>query len=280
MPSLKEELDKEVAAYRQKVGNGLNLHERIIELDRLIDNYKPMGLNVVDLETERSRLILEEKQQQLRASESQSKATQFYNKGVGEYRDGQYQFSLETFRNAERLIPQDNSIKVIRRKLEAINPITEAELGESLDSRLFRLAVTHFLENDPKRSLNTLIYASDKKIERVEFSRLMRLVENEHPEVDTPRVPSGITLVEHKLQVSLESIYEGRYLTAISECTDVLDLEPENVLALTRLGSAYFAMNEREKAKQIWTKALQLEPNNDSLRKFLYGTKTGGIRVP
>jgi tetratricopeptide (TPR) repeat protein len=47
---------------------------------------------------------------------------------------------------------------------------------------------------------------------------------------------------------------------------------------LTRLGSAYFAMNERDKAKQIWTKALQYDPNNDVLKKFLYGSK-GNSRV-
>ena len=82
----------------------------------------------------------------------------------------------------------------------------------------------------------------------------------------------------HKIQLMLEAIYDGRYLSAISEGTDVLDLEPSNVMALTRLGSAYYAMNEREKAKQIWTKALQYDPSNEVLKKFLYGAK-GSSRV-
>ncbi len=68
MPSLREDLDREIAAYRQQVLNGLSLHDRIIHLDRLVSNYKPMGINMVEIETELSRLILEEKQQQLRAS--------------------------------------------------------------------------------------------------------------------------------------------------------------------------------------------------------------------
>jgi tetratricopeptide (TPR) repeat protein len=84
--------------------------------------------------------------------------------------------------------------------------------------------------------------------------------------------------VDYKLQLTLEAIYDGRYLSAIDDCTDVLDLEPNNVLALTRLGSAYFAMNEKEKARQIWTKALQYDPNNTILKKFLYGAK-GSSRV-
>lgn len=278
MPSLREDLDKDIAAYRQQVGNGLSLHDRIIQLDRLIDNYRPLGLNVVELETERSRLILEEKQKQLRAFESQDKATLLYERGVAEFRDGQYETALDTFREAERLLPQDDAIKEIRRRLDSVTPIVGAEVGNSLDSRLLRLALVHYLENDPKRAINALEYASDKKIDRPEFLRLRRLIESNHPEVEAPRPPNGITFIDHKLQKSLEAIYDGRYLSAIAECTDVLDLEPNNVLALTRLGSAYFAMNEQQKAKDIWTKALQLDPNNEVLRKFLYAGK-GSSRV-
>lgn len=278
MPSLRDDLDREIAAYRQQVLNGLGLRERIIHLDRLIDNYKPMGVNVAELETERSRLILEEKQQQLRASAAQDQATILFDRGVSEYKEGLYQTALLTFQEAERLIPQDSSTRETRRRLNNITPILEEETGPGKDSQLIRLALMRYLENDPKRSLNALLYANDKKINRPEISRIRRLIEADHPEVEAPAIPTGLTLVDHKLQLTLEAIYDGRYLSAISDCTDVLDLEPGNVLALTRLGSAYYAMNEREKAKQIWTKALQYDPNNEMLKKFLYGSK-GSARL-
>ena len=277
MPSLRDDLDREIAAYRQQVLNGMNLHDRIFALDRLIDNYKPMGINVAELETERERLILEEKQQQLRVSQSQSQATLLYERGMSEYKAGNYETSRLTFLEAERLLPQDTSIKETRRRLGSIAPVLESEIGTGRDSVLIRLAITRYLENDPKRSLNALVYAKDKKIPRPELERLRRLIETDHPEVEMPAIPTGLTLVDHKLQLTLEAIYDGRYLSAITECTDVLDLEPTNVMALTRLGSAYYAMNEREKAKQIWTKALQYDPSNDVLRKFLYGGKGGKL---
>ncbi len=278
MPSLREDLDREIAAYRQQVLNGLSTHDRIILLDRLINNYKPMGINMAELETELSRLILEEKQQQLRSSQAQDEATQLYERGVSEYKAGQYATALETFQNAERLIPQDTGVKESRRRLNAIIPIIENETGATRDSELLRLIITRYIENDPKRALNALLYANDKKIARPELARLKRLIEADHPEVEMPVLPAGLTFVDHALQMSLEAIYDGRYLTAISDCSDVLDLEPNNVMALTRLGSAYFAMNEREKAKQIWTKALQIDPSNDMLKKFLYSNK-GASRV-
>jgi tetratricopeptide (TPR) repeat protein len=278
LPSLREELDREIQAYRQQVNNGLSLHERVLILDRLINNYKTMGVNVIELETERSRLLLEEKQQQLRASASQDEAKTLYDRGVTEYKKGQFLISLGTFQEAERLLPQDSAIKELRRKLSNISAILEEEVQEGMEAELTRLAITRYLESDPKRSLNALIYASDKKVDRTELVRFRRLLESDHPELEQPHIPTGTSLVDFKLRLTLEAIYDGRYLSAIDECTDVLDLEPKNVLALTRLGSAYFAMNEKDKARQIWTKALQLDANNEVLKKFLYGSK-GAARV-
>lgn len=278
MPSLREDLDREIAAYRQQVLNGMSMHDRIIHLDQLINNYKPMGINMSELETEMSRLILEEKQQQLRASQAQDAATQLYERGISEYKSGQYEAALATFQDAERLIPQDTGVKETRRRLSTVIPIIDNETGTTRDAELVRLVITRYIENDPKKALNALLYANDKKIARTELPRLRRLIEADHPEVEMPVLPAGLTFVDHELQMSLEAIYDGRYLTAISNCSDVLDLEPNNVMALTRLGSAYYAMNERDKAKQIWTKALQIDPSNDMLKKFLYSTK-GTSRV-
>lgn len=273
IPSMREDFDKEVAAYRQQVGNGMTLQERILALDRIIGNYKPLGLNVIEQETERSRLILQDKQQQLRASQMQGEANLLYDRGVAEYRDGQFVTAQATFQEAERLLPEDNSIKELRRKLQSVTAVVESQPGVDKVSALIRLAVGRYLENDPKRALNALVYAAEQNSDVREIPRLRQVIETNHPEVETPRLAKGISLIEHKLQQSLEAIYDGRYLTAISECNDVLDLEPNNVLGLTRLGSAYYAMNEKEKATQIWVRALQLDPENKVIKKFLYGQK-------
>ncbi len=274
LPSLREDLDNEIAAYRQQVGTGMVLHDRILALDRLIGNYKPLGLNVADLETEQSRLLLQEKQQQLRNVQAQDEATLLYERGVAEYHDGQYQSALDTFREAERLLPQDAGIKELRRRLEGVTPIVDAANKTAIDDQLIRLAMTRYFENDPKRAINALIYATEQNTDRPELARLLQLIETDHPDVDVPKLTAGVGIVEFKLRTALEAIYDGRYLTSITECSDVLDLEPINVLAMTRLGSAYYAMNEREKARQVWTRALQLDPNNQMLKKFLYGNRS------
>ncbi|GAJ13873.1 unnamed protein product, partial [marine sediment metagenome] len=58
---------------------------------------------------------------------------------------------------------------------------------------------------------------------------------------------------------------------AILECQEVLELEPNNTLALSRLGSAYYVIGQKEKAKELWLRVLEIEPENkevlESLRK-------------
>ena len=273
LPSLREELDREIATYHQRVENGLSVQDRLSVLDRLIGNYQPMGLNVTDLETERARLRLEDSQQALRKSQAQDQASKLVDKAVFEYRNGKYKDSLASITQADQLQPDDKTIEELKRKLGEAAAITPLEEGTEMGSAIMKLALTHYLENEPKRSMNALVYAHAKGLNRPEFDRLRRVLITEHSDLENVDVPPGQTLIDHKLQLVLEAIYDGRYVEAVSQCTDVLDLEPENVTALTRLGSSYFAMNERDKAKQIWTKALQLDPNNEMLRKFLYGQK-------
>jgi len=58
MPSLREDLDKrDHGLPGKRWETGLSLHERIIELDRLHPKLQALGLNVVDMETEQSRLL-------------------------------------------------------------------------------------------------------------------------------------------------------------------------------------------------------------------------------
>jgi len=58
----------------------------------------------------------------------------------------------------------------------------------------------------------------------------------------------------------------------IALCNDVLGLEPENLPALKRLGSALYVMKEYEKAETVLQKAYDLESNEKekaTIKKFL-----------
>ena len=79
----------------------------------------------------------------------------------------------------------------------------------------------------------------------------------------------GFTLVEQFLQESLNAIYEADYVTAIDKCSRVLVIEEDNVTALMRLGSAYYALNRTELAEKYWKKVLVADPGNQDVKQFL-----------
>jgi cytochrome c-type biogenesis protein CcmH/NrfG len=48
-----------------------------------------------------------------------------------------------------------------------------------------------------------------------------------------------------------------------------MNLEPENVTALEMMGSAFFMMDQPQKAKQVWMKVLEIDPSNKVVPDFL-----------
>ena len=108
----------------------------------------------------------------------------------------------------------------------------------------------------------------------------MDLVKRTFPNESADILDARLNLIDQKLQKALEKIYGGEYLVAAKECQEVLDLEPENSLALTRLGSVYYAMGQVKQARVYWQQALTLDGKNDVLRSFLSQTSGESDRAP
>ena len=98
---------------------------------------------------------------------------------------------------------------------------------------------------------------------------LRELMESEFPSyAQSEQLLAGMTVIEQKLQSALSEIYDAKYDRAIIECNDVLDLEPGNVTAMKRAGSAYYALGSKNKAIELWKKASALAPEDEELKKF------------
>jgi tetratricopeptide (TPR) repeat protein len=82
-----------------------------------------------------------------------------------------------------------------------------------------------------------------------------------------------MNVIDQYLFAALNHIYEGRYDRSIQESSIVIELQPDNLLAWKRLGSAYFAMNQKDKARKAWKTALKIAPNDAELKQFLKQTK-------
>ncbi|MBI4396924.1 MAG: tetratricopeptide repeat protein [Elusimicrobia bacterium] len=269
LPSLQEEFDQEVVAYRSQVEKGLAAQERLIALDRLISQYKPQSINTVVLESERDRLTIQLDQDQRKAQTSQNVSTELYLLAMQKTKEGRFLDALSAVQKAERLVPEDKALAEARRRLQSVTAIVPVAAQSTKADDLVRKGIVRHLENDGLRALNALRYAAQLQPSQPSLVRLVNLVEREYPALESPAVPPGKTLVDHKLQLSLENVYSGQYLKAIEECNQVLDMEPNNVLALTRMGSIYYAMGQKMEARSYWQQALKMDPGNQVLKQFL-----------
>lgn len=87
--------------------------------------------------------------------------------------------------------------------------------------------------------------------------------------VDRDAVLPPARLAALRMKQGVDSIYQRRFGPAVESLRDALWLEPNNAVAWTRLGSAYFAQGDKPRAAAAWKKALEINPADDKLKAFM-----------
>jgi len=197
-------------------------------------------------------------------------ARNYYTEAIEAYRNGLYSDALGKMRFAVELDPQRPEIQDLFKKLSSIVDVISKETGLGREAEFIRTGMSYYIEDRPKRAITTLQYAFELVPKNKEIPRLLNIVKREYPVIaEQEKVSEGMTLVEQKLYRALNYLYEDRSDLAIVECQEVLELEPNNTLALSRLGSAYYVIGQKEKAKQLWLKVLEMEPENEEVLESL-----------
>jgi tetratricopeptide (TPR) repeat protein len=277
----KDELDIQLEGYHKRVEQGISLQERIVLLDRLIKLYKIRARNAKPLEDEREQVLSDAQAVENVSAAARQKAQELFQQAFEMVRQGNYKQAHDTFMEAERLNSSDKMITELRTKMDAVVAILpQAPPADSASGDLVRKGVMQFLQNEPSKALNFLLYAAQKDVKDESIPALVDLVKRTFPNESSEILDARLNLIDQKLQRALERIYSGEYLVAAKECQEVLDLEPENALALTRLGSVYYAMGQVKQAREYWKQALEQDPKNDVLKSFLSQTSAEADRAP
>lgn len=71
------------------------------------------------------------------------------------------------------------------------------------------------------------------------------------------------------LQEALRLILSKRYSDALFKIEKIIEMDPKNSEAYAAKGSVLYLMKDLEGAKTSWTKALELNPSNDTVRACL-----------
>ena len=80
--------------------------------------------------------------------------------------------------------------------------------------------------------------------------------------------------------MALHHIYDSKFYLAVKELEGVLRLEPSDMTALKRVGSAYVQLKDYRQARQAWQKALKLSPDDEQLKEYLDALDQAAQQAP
>lgn len=184
---------------------------------------------------------------------------------------GNYQAALEKQKELLAIDQANAEWNAYARKLERIVRIIPKETRAVKTGRLVRKAVSAYLakKEEQRIAVNASRYAWQLSPTAAGLAELKEFMESEYSAVaHAEPLVAGMNIVEQKLQSSLSNIYDGKYDRAIIDCADIIELEPDNVLAYKRAGSAYYASGNKQRAKESWATAGKYAPDDPELVKF------------
>ena len=211
--------------------------------------------------------------QKLMIDAKRSMSKEIYDNADKLLRQGEYLKAREAYAKALESNPTDSDISTTLSRLDETLSITTAFTGKDPAEKVMSTSIYHYVstEGDPKVSVAAAWYALQISPGNPLAQAIRAFMEKKNThETNLMESPvKGMDLVEQYLFASLNHIYEGRYDQTLEKCEIVLELDPDNLLALKRMGSAYYLMGKKEKAKSAWSRAIELSPSDQELKRFL-----------
>ncbi len=196
----------------------------------------------------------------------------FLRQGFDAFSRGDFALAGQKFRQALQADPSNQKVKALLARLMAVTDFVPQAMG-SQEYQLFtrKGAIAYVQGIDIHAAINDLRYAYNKNPKDEKLLGLLNMVEKEAAVEITRRVegPGIFTWVDQKVYDARQAVYQGQYSLAVRRAQDILDIEPNNVTALEMMGSAFYMMNDKEKAMAVWKKVLELDPNNKEVRQFM-----------
>lgn len=194
------------------------------------------------------------------------------NEATALYSGGRFVEAAKKVESAFQIDPNKKELKKLLDNLLLVSAYIQSATEETEEHQGIRRAVNFLVENDLVSTANALRYAYYKNPENKRLHQLLNRIEQLAGLNLTEQYKeeiAGWTIIDKKIYEAREDILNGRYNDAIRRAQEILNLEPKNITAMEIMGSAFFMMNEPEKAKKVWQKVLELDPTNKVIQQFL-----------
>ena len=193
------------------------------------------------------------------------------------FKAGYFSKAVAKLKAALDAAPGNAQVKRMVNRLEAaVEYVPGATGGEEVPTLVRRGVVSYVDGKNLRNAINILRHAFNKDPRNDNLLSLLNMIEKEGRISELTKKPEGpqiFTYIDQKTYDSRQAIYEGKYDLAMKRSQDILDLEPNNETALEIMGSAFYLMDQPEKARVIWERVLDINPNNKMVRKFLKQVK-------
>lgn len=168
--------------------------------------------------------------------------------------------------------PGDPELEATQRRLDGIIKLAPQIAPITKAARASVLGLKGYLALPPDLRLahNALRYAQETAPNEELYKNLLGLLYEEYPSLTTAdAVTPGMKLLEYKHYVALHQIYDAKHHQAILTLNEILMFEPGDLMALKRLGSAYYSLGRMDDARSAWSAALKHAPHDKTLEHFL-----------
>jgi len=236
------------------------------QYDRAIEEWKRV-LEIDNTQEAASRYI---------ATAVREKMGSLYGDARQAYERGDYLTARDLYNRILADNPTDLDVKTIVSRLDDVAKVALKIDDKSQAGDMMRKAMALYIAVDGNRkaSMAAAWYAFQLNPNSLTIA-VKGFLELKYASIlSTMEAPVGdMNIIDQYLFAALNRIYEGRYDIAIQACTIVIELHPNNVLAWKRLGSGYYAIGKKDKARDAWERALKITPDDAELKQFLRQTK-------
>ena len=189
------------------------------------------------------------------------------------FKSGYFTRAIEKLKSAMDADPGNADVRRMLTRLQnAVDFVPDATGGEEVPTLTRRGVIAYVDGKDLRNSVNILRHAFNKDPKNERLLSLLNMIEKEANVSEQTRKPEGpeiFTYIDQRTYDARQSIYDGKYDLAMKRAQDILDLEPNNETALEIMGSAFYLMDQKEKAKVMWEKVMEINPNNNIVKQFL-----------
>lgn len=198
------------------------------------------------------------------------RAQMFYKDARGYVATYEYSAGLGNIRQAETFDPSSMEIRAYRERLARVMDAFSDRLGRENLGHIFLEGISKYVAAEYGTALLCLGSALGSWPLDERLQRFIKQVEKETGyKLDPNDIRPPQELAALKLESAGQEFNEGRLTQALILCRQVIVLEPDNALAYTRMGSVHFALGDYDHAREAWTQALALKPDDKELKQFL-----------